>query len=336
MRIKEPQLERALEAPADTRFFLFFGPDEAGARALARRAGGDSERIDLSGSELKRDPARLADEAAAISLFGGARHIVVDISGDEALAAIEALMEAPVAGNPVVLLAGNLGKGSRLLKLADAAPDAIVVQCCPLDGSNADRLVIELAKAEGLDVRSDVARRIADAAAGNRAIIAAELAKLALFLDAAPGRTKAVDHDALDEVGAAGEGDLDRLIDSVLGGDPVTLRAEIGRLAEQGVVGITLARAVMRRTLLLARLRAAVEGGKSAAAAVEALGRAIFYKQKNAIALQLGRWRPDAIAKAIERLTAAQRLTMAPDGPGTSAIDDELFAICRQAARAKS
>ena len=35
--------------------------------------GAEAERVDLSGAELKADPARLADEAASISLFGGAR-----------------------------------------------------------------------------------------------------------------------------------------------------------------------------------------------------------------------------------------------------------------------
>jgi hypothetical protein len=60
-------IERALAAPADTRFFLLHGPDEAGSRgllkSLASAMGDDSERIDLSGADLKADPARLADEA---------------------------------------------------------------------------------------------------------------------------------------------------------------------------------------------------------------------------------------------------------------------------------
>ena len=70
--------------------------------------GDDAERIDLSGAELKADPARLADEAAAISMFGGARWILVEQAGDEILPALEALIEAPAAGNPVAIVAGAL------------------------------------------------------------------------------------------------------------------------------------------------------------------------------------------------------------------------------------
>ena len=66
MKANKAQIERALAAPADTRFFLLHGPDESGSRALAKRLavamGEDAERIDLSGGEVKADPARLADE----------------------------------------------------------------------------------------------------------------------------------------------------------------------------------------------------------------------------------------------------------------------------------
>src|SRR3546814_7543996 len=82
------QIERALDAPsADIRLFLLHGPDDAGSQALTKRLeramGPDAERIDLDGAALKIDPARLADEAASISLFGGARWIRVTLAGDE-------------------------------------------------------------------------------------------------------------------------------------------------------------------------------------------------------------------------------------------------------------
>ncbi|MDP8994406.1 MAG: DNA polymerase III subunit delta, partial [Pseudomonadota bacterium] len=121
MKADGKQFERALKSPAETRFFLLHGPDEAGSRgllkALAAAAGEDAERVDLAGAELKGDPARLADEAASISLFGGARYIVVEPAGDETVPALEALLAAPTAGNPVAVIAGSLKPSSKLLKL---------------------------------------------------------------------------------------------------------------------------------------------------------------------------------------------------------------------------
>jgi DNA polymerase-3 subunit delta len=116
------QIERALKSPAEWRFFLLYGPDDAGSRALAklvaRAVGADAERVELAGSELKTDPARLADEAASNSLFGGPRYIVVEPAGDESVPAVESLLQGPAGGNPVVLVAGALKPTSKLLKLA--------------------------------------------------------------------------------------------------------------------------------------------------------------------------------------------------------------------------
>ena len=55
-------------------------------------------------------------------MFGGARWILVEPAGDEIVPALEALLEAPAAGNPVAVLAGALKPASKLLKLALAAP----------------------------------------------------------------------------------------------------------------------------------------------------------------------------------------------------------------------
>lgn len=339
MKANKAEIERALKAPTpEARLFLLHGPDEAGSRALAKRLadamGEGAERIDLSGAELKADPARLADEAAAISLFGGARFIVVEASGDEVLAAVEALIEAPTAGNPVAIVAGALKPSSKLLKLALAQRSALAFASYAPEGRDADRLVIEMGREQGLTVRPDVARRIAEATGGNRALIAQELTKFALYLDAAPERPRPLDHDTVDAVGAAGEGgDLSRLVDSVSGGDPATLQAELLRLKSEGVEGISLIRAVLRRMTLLARLRAEVERGNSVAAVMGSQGKAIFWKERDAVAAQLSRWRSDLIAKGMTRLLEAERQVKASGGLGPIAADEELFAICRQAAR---
>lgn len=338
MKADRAQIDRALKAPADLRFFLFYGPDEAGSRALAKTVaaniGADAERIDLSGSELKGDPARLADEAASISLFGGARYVMAEPVGDESLDAVEALLQAPAAGNPVILVAGALKPTSKLLKLALAAPDALAFASYVPDARDAGRVVAELGREFGLDLRADLARTVFDRAAGNRAVIAQELGKIALYLDAAPGRPAQVDDDVLGAIGAANEeGDLSRLVDSVTLGRADALRDELGRLASEGVDGIALLRAVMRRMTLLAGLRAEVERGSNVAAVMASRGKAIFWKEQKSVAAQLSRWRSDLIAKSMSRLLEAERQVKASGGLGVLAVDEELFAICRQAAR---
>ncbi len=86
---------KALDKP-DPRFrlYLLHGPDEAGSEGLAARFAramrevGGAERVDLDGPALSRDPARLSDEACAISMFGDRRWIRVQPAGDETVVAV--------------------------------------------------------------------------------------------------------------------------------------------------------------------------------------------------------------------------------------------------------
>ena len=338
MKANRPQIEKALKAPGETRFFLLHGPDEAGSRALvkalAAAIGPDAERIDLSGAELRGDPARLTDEAAAISMFGGARWILVEPAGDETLPALEALLEAPAAGNPVVLVAGGLKPASKLLKLALAAPAALAFASYPPDGREAGQLVLGMARAAGLVMRPDVANRVAASCGGNRAIIEQELAKFALYAGASPEAPQPVDHDVVDALGAAAdEGDMARLVDSAASGNAAALEAELVRLHAEGLEGITLIRAMLRRMALLARLRAEVEAGSEPGAVMASAGKSIFFREKDGIERQLRRWPSELIAKAMTRLSDAERQVKSAGAVGPVAADAELFAICRQAAR---
>lgn len=339
MKANRGQVEKALKAGGSQhRFILLHGPDESGSRSLLKliveALGPDAERVDLTGAELRSDPARLADEVASMSLFGTRRYIVVSGAADESVTAVEALVESTAAGNPVIVLAAALRATSRLLKLATGHPEALAFASYVPEGGDAARLVLDLGRQRGLSMRPDLARRIADSAGANRAIIEGELEKFALFLDASPERPKTVEQDVVDVLGAAAEGgDLSRFVDAVVGGDAELVDAELLRLATEGVEGIVLVRAVLRRMLLLARFRSEVDRGSSVDAVMASQGKSLFWKEKPIVGQQLGRWRSDLLARAAGRLLESELQAKASGGLGPLAVQDEMFAICRQAGR---
>lgn len=336
---KRPDVERALDAGGKGyRLILLYGPDEAGSRALADRLGKamgpDAERIDLSGASLKSDPARLADEASSISLFGGARHIRVEPAGDEIIDAVTALAELGVEGNPVVVVAGALRKDAKLVKLAGGDASMLCFASYVPEGVEADRIAGALAREAGLTITPDIARRLAVACNGDRAILAREIEKLALYVDAAPDRPREVGHDALDALGAAvQEGDMGRLVDAVLDGRMAAIETALAELAADGIEGIPLVRALLRRLLQLGQFRAEMKGVHSAFDVMASAGKSLFWKDKEAIGRQLSRWQPDKIDTAITRLTEVERAIKASGSPGPILLDEELFAIGRAAQR---
>ncbi len=339
MKATRAQIERGLDSAAsDIRFFLLYGPDESQSRdlaaRLAKRLGPDAERIDLSGPALKADPARLADEAASMSLFGGARHIRVEPAGDEIMEAIEALLEAPSTGNPVAIVAGALRKDSKLLKLALADPAAMAFASYLPEGVDADRLAATIAREHGLRIEPEIVQMLAASTGGDRALMTREIEKLALFADATPGSPAALDMEMFEQISAdSGEGSLARLVEIVMSGRSEAVSAEVARLAVDGVEGIAILRPLLRRLLLLAQLRSQIDTGDSIESVMGTAGRAIFWKEKAVVSSQLTRWDGEKLATAIARVLAAERQVKASGSAGPILVDVELIAIARAAAR---
>ena len=339
MKANANEIARALDAAnGPVRFFLLYGPDEAGSAALARRLeramGQEAERIDLDGSTLKADPARLVDEAASISLFGGRRWIRIQPAGDEIASAVASLLDADVAGNPVVALAGALKPSSPLVKLALDHKLALAHPSYVPDARDAAQIAETLAREAGLRLPRDLGRTLAISCSNDRSIMAQEIEKLALYLDAAPDRPAEATAEALEAIGASNpDGELSKLVDAIMGGQPGRVGAEIARLGQSGIAGIPVLRALFRRLILLAALRRDIDGGQSPAAAVEARGKAIFFQEKPAITDQASRWPADRLAALADKLLAAERALKSSGTAGDILAEAEMLTISRFAAR---
>jgi DNA polymerase III subunit delta len=333
VKVKEAQISKALDRPdAAVRLFLLYGPDEAGSRALAARLeramGPDAERVDLDGATLKEDPARLADEAASFSLFGGKRHIRVT-GGDDCTNAVVVLLEGETTGNPVVFIAGALKPTSALMKAALDHPAVLAFQGYKPEGGGLETLAVSIGRTCGLRMQPGVAARLGANCLGDRAVLEREIEKLALYLDAAPDRPREASEDAYAAIGAdLAETDTSRLINAVLGGDLPTLTAELTEV-EASNSWVPAMRALQRRLILLARLRGEVDAGKSPGAVVAALGKALFWKDQPTVTAQLSRWSSPKLATASARLFASEGAMMASKTAGHVIAAEELIAIAR-------
>lgn len=333
MKVKEAQIAKALDNPdGAVRLYLLYGPDESGSRALAARLeramGPDAERIDLDGATLKEDPARLADEAASFSLFGDKRHIRVT-GGDECTNAVIALLEAETVGNAVVFVAGALKPASSLLKAALDHPAVMGCINYKPEGAGADALAVSIGRTCGLRLQPAVAARLAANCLGDRGVLEREIEKLALYLDAAPDRPREANDEALAAIGAdLGEADTGRLVNAVLSGDLGVLTEELTEI-EASNGWVPAMRALQRRLILLARLRSDVDAGKSPAAAVASLGKALFFKEQPAVTAQVSCWSAARLAKASARLFASEGAIMASGSAGEVIAAEELIAIAR-------
>ena len=337
MNVSKQAIGRAVDQPSvQVRFYLLHGPDTAQSRSLGQRlvqALAASKSIISSGG-VKSEPASLADEAGALSLFGGARVIWIEPAGEEILSGVEALLEAPSIESPVVAIAGALTKASALRKLAEASAAAVAFAAYMPEGQDAARMVTEVGRSLGLKINQPVAARIADAAGNDQALVSQELQKLALYLDASPHSPKELDHDAIDAVGTdTAEGDVMRLADLALSGQLDELAGELARLPAGGSEGIPVVRSLQRRLITLAPMRARVERGESPDAVMTSLGKALFWKDKAVVGRMLAQWDAERLAKVAERAGKLERSLMFSPAPQQEALGEELLAIAREARR---
>lgn len=337
MKSSKAAIGQVVEQPDPaTRFYLFHGPDEAQSSALGERlaAALKAARHPLAAAALRSDPALLADEAGAIDMFGEARLLWIQPAGDEIAAAAEALLAAAAAERPAVAIAGRLTRSSALLKLAEAHPLALAHVSYELDPRDAERLAADMARAEGLRPQPGVAGRLAESCANDRRMIGQELAKLALYLDAAPARPAELTDEALDAVGAGMGGDFLGLADLALAGDVRGLGEELARLPPGGKEAIPVIRSLQRRLVMLAPIRARVEAGQRPHDVVASLGKSLFWKDKPLVEKLLGQWDSAGLARVAERAGALERSLMsAASPPPAEALGEELLAIARAARR---
>lgn len=347
--MKATQRDFATVAPRaaqQCRVFFFCGQDEAGAAAAAGRLiamfDDPGEKVEIQGSDLKRDPVLLGDEARSGSLFGDARYIRVRASGDEAHDAVENYLRSLDAGDPagcpILIVASSATDKSRTSKLLEKRADALVAMFYPPDPGTVAGEVRRMADATGLRLDGGLVERIARGAALDVRLAQSEVEKLALYLDASPQSPKTADAAALDAIGAATEEDgFMPLANAVLAGETGKLPGELRRMREVSLNPVGLLLALERRAAQLASLSAKIGPNGQVGAVIDAESRAgrVFFRDKRDLHNQLARWDGDRLGRLVERLTELHRALLSNSQSAELLLAQGLTDIARVAARAR-
>nr|WP_298932040.1 DNA polymerase III subunit delta [uncultured Erythrobacter sp.] len=345
MKATQKDFARGLPRGADTASLFFFcGPDEAGASAAAAKiiealpdAG---ERVDIAGSDIKRDPAMLGDEARSESLFGDKRHILVRASGEEAHDALKALIETSEAGAgvaaPVFVVATSATDKSRTAKLLEKRPDALVAMFYPPDLMTVAASVRGMADSAGLRLGGDLAERIARAAGLDVRLAQSEVTKLALYCDADPQSPKSASVEDYGEIGAATEEDgFQPVVNAVMGGELNRLSDEVRRMRELGLNPVGLLLALERRAAQLAQITAKLgpRGSFDNLGKGEKAQLGIFWKEERDIRHQLSRWHRKKLDRLIPRLVNLHRSLLSNSQAAELLLSQDLAEIARFATK---
>ncbi len=316
----------------EVKLVLLHGYDDSATRDLADRLARQFDGAEaLAAATLDKDPQALAAAATSVSMFGDRRLIRVDGADEDTLAAVDAVLTGP-GGNPVIVVAGGLKKTSKLLARVEGDPHALAWQVPEARAGDIAGVVTEAGADFGVTPGRGAARALFDACGADRAVQRRELEKLALYLDATPDAPKTFEMSDLAAVGAdLGDAEMGDLVAGIAGGDAAATDLQLTRLAAQNVAAIVIVRAVQRRFFTLLDLRAAVDGGASPRSAVEGARPPVFWKEKDALAAELGKWRTPMVRAALARLLGVERAIKRSGSAGEVLAAQALLGLATQA-----
>jgi DNA polymerase-3 subunit delta len=327
--IKNWQADRFLERPqANVIAALFFGPDQGLVReradVLARTVVpdlNDAFRLtDLDDAALAADNARLADEAAAISMFGGRRVVRVRGAGNALAPLFESFLRQPKGDALVVVQAGELNPSSALRKIFERSGNAAAVQCYPDSAQDLARVLQNALKLEGLTIASEALDDAVSRLGADRGITRREIEKLALYMR---GQKRVELEDVRAILGDEAETRVDAVCDAAGEGAIGELDRELERIWQAGATATQILRSAMAHFQRLVQLKVILSQGE----ALDAKLKGSSKQRIASIERQTSRWSEKRLLDACDLLLETEALTRTTGVPVETVTGRTLFTI---------
>lgn len=332
--------------PAETVLVLIYGPDQGlvreRANALAASIAPPDDpfnTVSLDEGEVKAEPARLADEAAALSFSGGQRVVRLRAGGEGGALAptVETFISDVASGamksNALVIIeAGSLSKSSKLRKAAEGAKVAAAIPCYEDAPTDVRALAHSVLKEAGLAIDDDAAVYLVNALGEDRGITRSEIDKLVLYLGPGSGATASL-ADVRAVLGGEAALDAFEIAAAVFDGDAASVSKALSTARSSGASSIGLLRALQRAAGRLYRVQAAVADGRPPAEAMKSLRPPLFGPERDAFAGRRQRWPIEKLDIAERALAQAELDAKTTGSPQTEIVERVALRLARLAGR---
>ena len=333
MIVKPSDADRFSQSPPATlAAALVYGPDQGlvreRAEALAKSVVPDLQdpfRVaEFDEDALNQDPARLWDEAAAISMLGGRRVVRVRGAGNSSSKHFSRYLEGPPGDALIVVEAGELAKGASLRRVFEEADNAAAIACYPDNARSLDDVVRAALKAEGLSIEPQALSDLVSRLGSDRGVTRRELEKLALYV----GDENYVTSDHV-RAAMGDESDLrmDECCDAAGEGNFKALDTALARLWLAGTNPAPILRLALSHFQRLTLVRSECDSGSDVNSAMRKLRPPIHFSRADSFKAQLSRWSQTRLEEALGILYEAEALTRTTGVPPEAACGRALFSV---------
>lgn len=328
---------------------LVYGPDSGLARERAMKIASwvvadlkdPFNALELSDTELKDEPGRLADEITALSFAGGERVIRLRTSGETATKAAQLLLDGLDSGHlkpngMVIIEAGDLSPRAGLRKAFEKAKRGVALPCYADGPADVREMAREAAASEDLRFDPDALDLVVTLLGDDHGLSRAEIDKLILYKGPACLRNGPASI-SLEDVRASlvdGLGDaMDDTASAAADGAPSRLAAALHKAAAAGASPIGLLRALQRNFARLKTAQELMESGESAASAMKKLRPPVFFAEERAFESRLYKWRGPKLEKALRMLVDAELDAKTTGAPQREIVERAALALAVMGSR---
>ncbi len=320
----------ARQPPPEIRAILVYGPDHGLVRervgSLVRSVVPDLNDpfrvVELSGTQVQKDPAVVADEAASLAFGGGRRAVLVRDADDGTTKAFGQFLDDPAGDGLVIAAAGDLAAKSRLRQTFEKAKLGAALPCYRDDARSLPGLIEETLRGEGLRVSREARDYLATHLGGDRLVTRSELNKLAIYVG--DGEVTLADAQAC--VGDTAELTLEDIAFAAGAGDTGEIERAYQRAIREGAHPVQPLRATARH---FQRLHA-VAGRNDLDQAMTELRPPVFWKRKQAFKAQAQAWTAAPLARALQRLLDAESRVKTTGMPAATIASRTLMEVAHR------
>ena len=341
MIVKSHEADKYVMAPPKGLMVaLVYGPDtglvQERAEKLLKTVTPDLtdpfNTVDLSEATLQADPARLADEAAAMSMMGGRRSVRVRGAGNDLAELFDSFLDDPKGDALIVIEAGDLAKTSALRKIFDGHKTAAAIQCYPDSIRDLGDVVREALRAQGMGIAPDALEDAVSRLGSDRGVTRREIEKLVLYMH---GQKQVTVEDVRAVMGDEAEARSESACDAAGSGDLARLDRELERLWASDIQPAQVIRSAMGHFQRLLQAREFVQRGTSIDDVMKRLRPPIHFSRSTAFKNQASRWNGDRLGEALDMLLEAEVLTRTTGVPAEAVTGRTLMNIAAMARSAR-
>ncbi len=336
MKIQFRQLEGFVKSPdKSARVILVYGPDGGLAsercdiigRTIVDDLNDPFNVATLSAAILTEDPARLMDEAGAMSMMGGDRLIKINDGGDKLTVLLKSYLENPSQSSLVLIKAGELSPRSSLRKLCESAKNAAAVPCYVEDERDVSRFIRDKLQSENIRADNDAVMWLATNISGDRGKVRSELEKLIIYKGEEVSPISIA--DAMAACGAFGAQGFDDLVYNVAGRSSARALKAYATLTSEGVAFIAILRSLQNHFRRLHMCKSYMMDGMNIDSAMKKLAPPVFFKQSPMFKSQINSWSLPVLNQVLGKLTELEAQCKQTGMPAETLCSQAILAISK-------